>query len=68
MDRETDLGSKRNQQYIRHVEDPKAGKELPPWRMQTGKGNKKKKGKEKGGKRQTRSQADIVWGGPTTGG
>ena len=36
--------------------------------MQTGKGNKKKKGKGKGEKRQARSQADIVWGGPTTGG
>ena len=49
----TDLGSKRNQRYIRHVKDPEEGKELPPWRQTEG--------------RKVRSQADIVWGGPTTG-
>ena len=35
VDKETDLGNKRNQRYLRHVEDPEAGKEVPPWRMQT---------------------------------
>ena len=35
------------------MKDPEEGKELPPWRQKEG--------------RKTRSQAEIVWGGPTTG-
>ena len=52
-ERMTDLGNKRNQRYIRHVKDPEEDKAPPPWRNHKG--------------RRTRSQAEIVWGGPTTG-